>query len=164
MPQTYKVQVYRSLLVRDSTARLVVPQLGQQVRQSAHCAEIFHVYLKDADVEHFVALWLDQKNRIIGLRTVSTGSLTASVVHPREVFIGTSDGRVASLIVGHNHPSGDTQPSSEDRALTIRLVEAGKILGIPVQDHIIVGFDQTGQPTPYFSFADNNLLEYAQQR
>ncbi|MEK7201528.1 MAG: JAB domain-containing protein [Patescibacteria group bacterium] len=122
------------------------------------CADVLQVYLKDADVEHFVALWLDQKNKIIGLRTVSTGSLQASVVHPREVFIGTSDGRVASLIVGHNHPSGSTLPSNEDRSLTTRLVEAGKLLGIPVLDHIIIGFDLDGVATPYFSFADNGLL------
>lgn len=158
MAKSYNVQVYRSMLVRDSAARLTVPHIGQQMLQSLTCAEVFHVYLKDADVEHFVALWLDQKNRIIGLRTVSTGSLSASVVHPRDVFIGTSDGRVAALVVGHNHPSGDTQPSLEDRALTTRLVEAGKILGIPVLDHIIVGFDHDGQPTSYYSFTDNGTL------
>jgi DNA repair protein RadC len=155
---TYKIQVFKSVLVRDGAAHIAMPHLGQQMRHSQHCADILHTYLKDADVEHFVVLWLDQKNKIIGLRTVSTGSLTASVVHPREVFIGTSDGRVASIIVGHNHPSGNTAPSAEDRALTARLVQAGQILGIPITDHIIVGFDFNGTPTPYFSFMDNGLL------
>ena len=156
--KTYAIQVYKSILVRDPSARLSIPHIGNAMTCSQLCADVLQVYLKDADVEHFVALWLDQKNKIIGLRTVSTGSLQASVVHPREVFIGTSDGRVASLIVGHNHPSGSTLPSNEDRSLTTRLVEAGKLLGIPVLDHIIIGFDLDGVATPYFSFADNGLL------
>ena len=156
--KTYNVQVYKSLLVRDPSVRITMPHIGATMRHSQHCADVVHVYLKDADVEHFVALWLDQKNRVIGLRTVSIGSLQSSVVHPREVFIGCSDGRVASLVVAHNHPSGNTQPSNEDRNLTIRLVEAGKLLGIPILDHIIVGFDMDGTPTPYFSFADNGIL------
>src|SRR3990167_9528240 len=160
----YAIQVYKSVLVRDSSARLTMPHMGNKMRSSQSCADVLHVYLRDADVEHFVALWLDQKNKIIGLRSVSTGSLQASVVHPREVFIGTSDGRVASMIVAHNHPSGSTQPSHEDIALTTRLVEAGKLLGIPILDHIIVGFDQDGIPTPYFSFADNGLILEGEHR
>ena len=157
--QTYAIQVYKSVLVRDGAVRLAMPQVGSTMTNSQKCADVLHVYLKDVDVEHFVVLWLDQKNRIIGLRTVSVGSLQASVVHPREIFIGTSDGRVASIVVGHNHPSGNTAPSHEDRIVTARLVEAGKILGIPVVDHIIVGFDYSGLPTPYFSFTDNGLLQ-----
>ena len=156
--KTYAIQVYKSLLVRDSSVRITVPHIGNHMYSSQQCADVLEVYLRDADVEHFVALWLDQKNRIIGLRTVSTGSLQASVVHPREVFIGTSDGRVASLIIGHNHPSGNTQPSNEDRSLTSRLVDAGKLLGIPILDHIVVAFDLAGVATPYFSFAENGLL------
>lgn len=156
--QTYEIQVYKSILVRDSAAKLTVPHIGDQIRSSQYCAEVFQVYLRNADVEHFIALWLDQKNRITGLRTVSMGSLSMSVVHPREVFLGTSEGRVAGLVLGHNHPSGVTYPSAEDKAATVRLVKAGDILGIPVLDHIIVGFDHSGNPTPYFSFADNGLM------
>lgn len=156
---TYRVQVFKSILVRDSNAKIRVPHIGAQMRMSAHCAEVFHTYLKHADVEHFVALWLDQKNRIVGLRTVSTGSLSATVVHPREVFLGTSEGRVASLVLGHNHPSGDTAPSRNDIALTASLVRVGEILSIPVLDHIIIGYDDCGEATPYYSFADNDLIK-----
>src|SRR5205085_7409354 len=110
-------------------------------------------YLADTDREHFVILMLDQKNQVIGINTVSIGSLTASIVHPRECFKPAILSNAASIICGHNHPSGDPQPSREDRALTTRLVEAGRLLGIQVLDHIIVGRDT------YMSFADEGLLD-----
>src|SRR4029434_9928578 len=103
--------------------------------------------------EHFVILLLDQKNQVIGLNTVSIGSLTASVVHPREVFKPAILSNASSILLCHNHPSGDPLPSQEDRALTVRLFQAGKLLGIDVLDHIIVGEGK------YFSFADEGLLE-----
>jgi DNA repair protein RadC len=81
------------------------------------------------------------------------GSLTASVVHPREVFKAAVLANAATLICGHNHPSGDTVPSQEDRLITTRLVSAGKLLGINVVDHIIIGSAGT-----YCSFADEGLL------
>ena len=83
------------------------------------------------------------------------GSLTASIVHPREVFKFAILANCASILMAHNHPSGDCQPSREDRALTTRLVEAGKLLGIAVLDHVIVG-DGT---SAFFSFANEGLLE-----
>ena len=98
-------------------------------------------------------LMLNQKNRVIGIHTVSMGSLTASVVHPREVFKVAILANCASILLAHNHPSGDCQPSKEDRAITTRLVEAGRLLGISVLDHVIIGGEGR-----YFSFADENLL------
>jgi len=100
-----------------------------------------------------VLLMLNQKNRVIGLHTVSMGSLTASVVHPREVFKVAILANCASILLAQNHPSGDCQPSREARALTQRLVEAGKLLGISVLDHVIIGGERR-----YFSFADENML------
>ena len=105
------------------------------------------------DREHFVVLLLNQKNRVIGVHTVSVGSLTASVVHPRETFKAAILANAAAIICGHNHPSGDCQPSKEDRAITARLVEGGKLLGIAVLDHVIIGDENK-----YFSFADEGLL------
>src|SRR6266851_3844710 len=81
---------------------------------------------------------LDQKNKIIGINTVSMGSLTASVVHPREVMKPAILSNAAALLCCHNHPSGSPQPSQEDRVLTKRLVDAGKLLGIAVLDHLIL--------------------------
>jgi len=98
-------------------------------------------------------LMLDQKNQVIGIHTVSVGSLTASIVHPRETFKAAILANAAAIICGHQHLSGDPQPSREDRAITIRLHQAGKVLGVEVLDHIIVGDGR------YFSFADEGLLE-----
>ncbi|MBS3938901.1 MAG: DNA repair protein RadC [Peptococcaceae bacterium] len=89
--------------------------------------------------ERFFALQLNTKNVVLGLEEVSVGSLNASIVHPREVFRPAIRQSAASIIVAHNHPSGDPTPSPEDIEVTRRLTEAGKILGIVVLDHIIFG-------------------------
>ena len=89
--------------------------------------------------EHFAVMLLNTKNHILGLKEVSMGSLQASVVHPREVFRAAIDYAAASMILLHNHPSGDPSPSREDIAVTQRLVKAGRIMDIPVLDHIILG-------------------------
>ena len=144
------ISVYKVSLVRES--RLHCYQ--QQIRSSVDASLILHTYLADVDREHFVVLLLDQKNKVNGIHTQSIGSLTASVVHPRETFKIAILANSAHIVLGHNHPSGDPQPSREDRTLTARLVEAGKLLGISVLDHIVIG-DGTGK---YFSFADEGLL------
>lgn len=89
--------------------------------------------------EHFVALFLNTKNRVIGRETLSVGSLNAAIVHPREVFRAAVKRSAASIICAHNHPSGDPTPSPEDIQLTNRLTEAGHIIGIEVLDHVIIG-------------------------
>jgi len=147
---SYGVAIYRVTLVRESS--LQVP--GECLRSSQDAASLIRTYLRGADREHFIVLLLNRKNRVIGMNTVSVGSLTASVVSPREVFKPAILSNAAAILCAHNHPSGDPQPSSEDRALTTRLVQGGKLLGIEVLDHIIVG-DGTDA---YFSFADNGTL------
>ena len=89
--------------------------------------------------EHFAVLLLNTKNHILAMPTVSVGSLSASIVHPREVFQTAIQYAAAAMILLHNHPSGDPSPSREDIAVTERLVKAGKIMDIPVLDHIILG-------------------------
>ena len=89
--------------------------------------------------EHFAVMLLNTKNHILGLTDISVGSLQASVVHPREVFRAAIEYAAASMILFHNHPSGDPSPSREDIAVTRRLVKAGAIMDIPVLDHIILG-------------------------
>ena len=145
------IPVYRVCLVREGR----IPYYNQQIRSAVDASTLLHTYLADVDREHFVIILLNQKNRINGVNTVSIGSLTASIVHPREVFKSAILSNAASIICGHNHPSGDCQPSREDRALTQRLVEGGKLLGISVLDHVIIG-DGT---SAYFSFADEGLLQ-----
>jgi DNA repair protein RadC len=141
--------IYRVMLVRE--ARMAYKE--HQIRSAADASRMLATYLADVDREYFVVFLLDQKNHVIGIHTVSMGSLTASIVHPREVYKAAILANAAAIICGHNHPSGDVQPSSEDRALTLRLADAGKLLGIRVLDHIIIG--SAGK---YFSFADEGLL------
>jgi DNA repair protein RadC len=145
----YAIPVYRVSLVREGA----VPCEAYKFRNSATVSKLLHTYLAEADREHFVVFFVDQKNRVIGMHTVSMGSLTASIVHPREVFKAAILANAAAIVCGHNHPSGDVQPSREDRATTKRLVDAGKLLGIEVLEHIIIGNEGV-----YFSFADENIL------
>ncbi|MGO4695553.1 RadC family protein [Paenibacillus sp. 2TAB26] len=95
--------------------------------------------LKYQDKEHFVALFLNTKNMVIGREVVSIGHLNASLVHPRELFKAAIRQGAASIIVCHNHPSGDTTASPEDIAISKRITEAGEIIGISIIDHIIIG-------------------------
>ena len=89
--------------------------------------------------EHFAALYLNARNALIARETISIGSLNASLVHPREVFHPAVRELAASIILAHNHPSGDVTPSREDVELTRRLVEAGELMGVEVLDHLIIG-------------------------
>lgn len=102
--------------------------------------------------EHFVAFYLNACHRPLGRETVSIGTLTASLVHPREVFSPAIERAAAAVLVAHNHPSGDPNPSREDRLTTRRLVGAGKLLGIPLLDHVVVAEHR------YFSFREQGLI------
>ena len=91
--------------------------------------------------EHFYVLFLDTKNRVIGEELVSVGTLNASLIHPREVFSPAIKACANSIIVVHNHPSGDCEPSIEDKEVTKQIKEAGNVLGINLLDHVIIGKD-----------------------
>jgi len=108
--------------------------------------------LRDHKKEHFVIFYLDSRNQEIKRETISVGSLNANLVHPREVFEPAVRHLAAQIILAHNHPSGDSEPSEDDLLLTKRLVEAGKILGIEVIDHIIITKNE------FISFKEKNLL------
>jgi DNA repair protein RadC len=95
--------------------------------------------LKDKKKEYFLAILLDTRNQLIRTAEISVGSLDSSIVHPREVFKEAISASAASVIFVHNHPSGDTEASEDDIALTKRLAQAGEIVGIDVLDHIIIG-------------------------
>ena len=94
--------------------------------------------VKDQRREHFLCLYLNARNQVVHKEVISIGSLSASIVHPREVFQVAVTRVAASIILAHNHPSGDVTPSKEDIELTRRLVEAGGIMGIDILDHIIL--------------------------
>jgi len=108
--------------------------------------------LKTERREHFIALYLDSRNNVLAQETISVGSLNASIVHPREVFRPAILHSAAALILVHNHPSGDPQPSEEDLAITRRLREAGQLLGIELLDHVVLASGG------YASFKERRLL------
>ena len=122
-------------------------------RQKIRCAEDVFKYLVDdlsyKNKEHFYALYLDTKNQIISEKLVTKGILNASIIHPREVFNPAIKASCNSIILVHNHPSGDFNPSAEDKEITDLLYKAGDLLRINVLDHIIIGKDG------YYSFKEN---------
>lgn len=124
---------------------------AKQITSPDVAADLLRQYTDGTDRENFMVLCLNSKNKVTGINTVSIGSLNSSVVHPREVFKAAILSNAAAIIVAHNHPSGDTTPSKEDISLTKSLVEAGKVIGIPVLDHIVVG-------DYYYSFKEHSLM------
>jgi len=130
------VPVYRITLVRESTAS-ELPSIP--VRKSSEAAVILRPFFAGLDREQFVVLLLDAQHSPIGINIVSIGSLTASLVHPREAFKAAILANAAAVIVAHNHPSNAVEPSREDVELTSRLREAGELLGIRVLDSIVLG-------------------------
>lgn len=115
-------------------------------------AEFLMPRLRYLTKEQFVVILLNGKNKVIGTEVVSEGSLSNSIVHPREVFVPALLQHAAAIMVAHNHPSGEPSPSVEDRELTSILVRSGKVLGIPLMDHIIIGDGS------YYSFLENEAL------
>lgn len=108
--------------------------------------------LRYAAKEQFVVILLNNKNKVIGTEVVSEGSLSSSIVHPREVFAPAILHHAAAIMVAHNHPSGDPKPSIEDEEVTRLLLRSGKVLGIPMIDHVIIGDGN------YYSFLENEAF------
>ncbi|MDD3040434.1 RadC family protein [Bacteroides sp.] len=126
---------------------------GTSINSPERIVELLNKELDMAnlDREYFVAIYLDRKGYINAYEIVSIGGLHSSIVHPREVFKPAILTSSASIILAHNHPTGDPTPSQEDRDVTNRLREAGKIMGITVLDHIIIGVGR------YISFQEKGL-------
>lgn len=123
---------------------------GEVLRSPGDVHRHFASRLRDEACERFLVLLLDGRHRVLGEVTVSQGTLTASLVHPREVFGPAIRRSAAAIVLVHNHPSGDPTPSAEDRSVTLRLRQAGELLGIRVVDHVIIAergyysFDEAG--------------------
>lgn len=135
----------------DSKHRGIPPESDDFLNEPSRVWEHLHE-LHRQPKEHFVALYLNARHRLIAQETVSIGTLTASLVHPREVFAPALEKRAAALIVAHNHPSGDINPSPEDQEATRRLSRAAELLGIGLLDHVIFG--EIG----FFSFRREGLM------
>lgn len=143
--------LYRVQLVRETA----IPTARNQFRQAQDVAHLLWQVLDRVDREHFIVIPVDRKNRLIGINTVSVGSLTASIVHMRETFKAAILSNAAAIVCGHNHPSGVPKPSAEDRRLTRRLARAGHLLGIELLDHVIIGDGSSD----FYSFADHGELQ-----
>lgn len=132
----------KSLLASIELARRLYTtsqDMSKQIKGPQDVADLVMGEMQHLDREHFKALLLNTKNRVIRIETISIGTLNSSSVHPRELFKNAVLYSAAAIILVHNHPSGDPTPSDQDIEITERLVEAGKLLGIEVLDHVIIG-------------------------
>ena len=136
------------------SARAALRVIASPADAAACVREVFRLL----DREEFQVLLLSTKNALLKVCPVSRGSLNASVVEPREVFKDAITASAAGMILVHNHPSGDPTPSSEDIAVTRRLVKAGELLGIAVHDHIILGKRLTGCDQDFVSLKELGLI------
>lgn len=131
-----------SVLASVELGRRVMSRgLGERtkIKSAEDAAQVLMVRMQDSDVEEFAILGLSTKKTLLGMRTISRGSMTSTFAEPREVFSAAMQMRAHSIILAHNHPSGDATPSGTDRDVTKRLMKAGKLLGIGVEDHLIIG-------------------------
>lgn len=143
------VQRYDIRLVRDGRLTLEETPI---IRRPEDTLPILAAELSELAYERFIALALSTKNHVIAVLPVSSGNLNSSIVHPRELFQRVILSNAASIILCHNHPSGDPTPSPEDIALTRRLIEAGLLLDLPIIDHVILGYGK------YVSFKERGLI------
>jgi len=124
----------------------------RRVRNARDVYEAFRNHFEPVDREQFLAVLLDGRHHVIGFHVVAVGTLTAALVHPREVFKAAILASAGAIVLVHNHPSGDPEPSAEDRALTERLTKAGELMGIEVIDHVVIGDGS------FRSLADDGVL------
>jgi len=115
-------------------------------------ALLYLEHFRNKNQEYFVCLSLDSGQRLITRRVITIGTLDMALAHPREIFAGALTDRAASVVIAHNHPSGDARPSHEDIKTTQQLIAAGQLLGIPLRDHIIVSKDG------HYSFKQHCLI------
>ncbi len=124
----------------------------KQILSSKDASIVLENNLRGLNKEHFIILMLNTKNFLLGIETVSIGSLNSSIVHPRELFKSAINKSAAAIILAHNHPSGDATPSREDIEVTKRIKSGGQLLGIDVIDHIIIGDNS------YYSFKEEKMI------
>ncbi len=132
-------------------------QEGHYLRQSTDCFNYIGPQILDLPIEEFWAIYLNNKNKVLFKQCISAGSINETPVDPRKIFSTALEKNAISIVVAHNHPSGDLTPSRMDKDLTYKLIEAGKLLKIQVIEHLIVGIDKKGHPD-YYSFHDNGLM------
>jgi DNA repair protein RadC len=150
---TYEIRVSR-INETPGTAKITRADVAIEYWHNKIAASSWY----DGDKEMLVVLLLDTRHNVIAHNLVSLGSLNETVAQPREIFRPAIVGAAYALVVMHNHPSGDPQPSEADRRLTRRIAEAGTLLQMPLVDHVIVGKQRDPEKAPYFSFREAGLL------
>jgi DNA repair protein RadC len=148
------ISIFRVALVKDRRVAFEQCQLINS-QQSQPLIKKLIESQGQPDREQFCIILLNSKNEIIGLNIVSTGNLSSAPVHPREVLKPAILSNASAMILCHNHPSGDLSPSPEDIAITARIVQASKIMGIQVHEHLIISMHDDS----YFSFADHGIIK-----
>lgn len=123
---------------------------NRRINNPSEAYNLVQNFLKDSDREKFLVLCLDTRKQPVSIQVVSVGSLSSTIVHPREVFKIAVLSNASSIICFHNHPTGNSKPSKEDEDMTLRLKESGEILGIPLVDHIVIGSNDS-----FYSFKEN---------
>jgi len=131
-------KIYEVVKIKQIVKEVELLQ-AEQIGSPEDVADVAKVYIGDEDREVFLVICLNTKNKVIAVHRCHVGSINASIVHPREIFKSAILNNASSIVVAHNHPSGDPEPSREDIEVTRRLVEAGKLMGIQVLDHLIIG-------------------------
>jgi DNA repair protein RadC len=143
--------------ILEEYVRRFTIQAGEGIRSAKEAAAHFRAYFADAAKrEQFVVCFLNGQHKVVSTETLFVGSITTSAVYPREVVQRILDLGVAAVILAHNHPSGETNPSNSDRAVTKKLQTALEAIDVEVLDHIILGHDQGHDQ--HFSFSDHHLL------
>ncbi|MBS1267133.1 MAG: hypothetical protein MAG795_01105 [Candidatus Woesearchaeota archaeon] len=151
-----KAKACQLLACFEISKRLSVQSAAKKkfIESSEDVASIVFPKLRFIKKEKFMGIYLDSRNSVIKIETISVGNLNSSVIHPRELFKAAIQSSANSVIIAHNHPSGNPSPSKEDIYITKKIVSAGKVVGIPVLDHIIIGEED------YISMAEKNLVNF----
>lgn len=146
------VQRVRELEIRFKPMRLPLP-VQREVLSPRNAAEIVRHLLSDSPAEKAIALHLNTKRRLIGVHTISTGTIDSTLVHPRDVLLAALMSDARSVIVAHNHPSGDPTPSRDDFEVFTRLAAAGELMGVSLDDALVIGDEGR-----YYSFREAGVL------
>jgi DNA repair protein RadC len=142
-----EIPIYKVLMVQEGTIKYQT----DNVFHPRDVTAIFREHVGPVDREYFVVMFLNTKNKLCGINTVSIGNLNSSLVHPREVYTPAILHKANSIVVAHNHPSGDPKPSEQDKLVTSQLVLAGEAIGIRVLDHVVIG-------DSWVSFRESGLI------
>ncbi len=125
----------------ELSSRFNIVKAKDKVNSPSKVYELFVDRVRNLKVENFFSVLLNTKNEVIGIKTISVGTVNKVIVHPRDIFNDAIKNMASSLIVVHNHPSGDSTPSKEDIDITRRLIYVGEIVGIKLIDHIVIGYN-----------------------